>query len=284
MTATYATLLKPINPAKADTLRRLYSVISSMPSVVLGAFARDLVFYHRHGIEVPRATMDIDTCVQMASWDDFNATRERLRDIGFENRDAAHPEKFYDTNGQEIDLLPFGRLSIDGKTITWPQDDSPWSICGIQEAHDHALIVKENGLELRVIPPCAMIYLKMFSVYDRPDDRRKKDTCDIQFVLANYLDVTGRERIRSDGCDGDVMELVGGDLSKAAARIAGRDVGKLLSEDSANELTEILRVETESGSRCEIAHELAGFHRGQFPKARAILTALWDGFNEVRDK
>ncbi|RKX44032.1 MAG: hypothetical protein DRP64_07280 [Verrucomicrobia bacterium] len=253
-----------------------------MPVVLLGAFARDLLFYHIHGIEVPSATRDIDACVQMTSWEDFNAACDKLKALGFENKKEGHPEKFFDTNGQEVDLLPFGSLSEDGKTIVWPQDDSPWSICGIQEAYEHAVIIEVRDLGLRVIPPYALIYLKMFSVYDRPDDRRKKDTGDIQFVLENYLDVVGRERLRSDGSDGDVMGLVQGDLEKAAARIAGRDIGKILTEESADELSEILRIETESGSRCPIAHELAGLHRGQFSRARAILTSLKDGFNEVR--
>jgi len=217
MTVTYDALLNPLNPAKLETLKRVYSVVGSMPVVILGAFARDLVFDHIHGIEAPRATMDIDTCVQMASWDDFNAACEKLKALGFKNEDAEHPEKFFDTNGQEVDLLPFGSLSEDGKTITWPQDDNPWTITGIQEAYEHATIIRMDGLDLRVIPPCAMIYLKMFSTYDRPDDRRKKDTGDIQFVLKHYLEVVGRERLRAGGSDDDVMPLVGGDLHKAAA-------------------------------------------------------------------
>lgn len=86
MTATYDNLLNPLNPAKADTLRRLYSVVGSMPVVLLGAFARDLLFFHIHGLEVPRATMDIDACVQMASWDDFNAACLKLKELGFRKR------------------------------------------------------------------------------------------------------------------------------------------------------------------------------------------------------
>lgn len=282
MTVIYDALLKPINPTKTETLERLFSVVGSMPAVLLGAFARDLLFYHIHGIEVPRATMDIDTCVQMASWEDFKTACDKLKAIGFENKEVEHPEKFYDTNGQEVDLLPFGNLSVDGKTIVWPQDDSPWNICGIQEAYEHAVLIKVDALEFRVIPPYALIYLKMFSVYDRPDDRRKKDTGDIQFVLKNYLDVAGRERLRSDGSDGDVMELVQGDLENAAARIAGRDMGKILTETSAGELMEILRAETEGNSRCPIAHQLAGFHQGQFGRARSILASLKDGVIEAR--
>ncbi len=282
MTATYVPLLKPLNSAKADTLRRLYSVVGSMPVVLLGAFARDLLFCHVHGIEVPRATMDIDTCVQMASWDDFNAACEQLKALGFINEEPDHPEKFIDTNGQEIDFLPVGSLSEDGKTITWPTDESPWTISGIQEAYDHALLIKIDSLHLRIIPPCAMIYLKMFSTYDRPDDRRKKDTADIHFVLEHYLDVTGKERLRTGGRDADVMELESGDLQKAVARIAGRDIAGTVCSDTAVELSKILDQETTSGSRCPISHELAGYHQGQFSRARSVLISLQAGFDEHR--
>lgn len=282
MTDTYDKLLKPLNPAKADTLRRLYSMVGSMPVVLLGAFARDLFFYHIHGIEAPRGTMDMDSCVQMASWSDFNAVCEKLKEIGFENERKDHPEKFIDTNGQEVDLLPFGSLSENGKTITWPQDNSPWTITGIQEAYDHAVIIKIDDVELRVIPPCAMIYLKMFSVHDRPAERKRKDTGDIQFVLKNYLAVTGRERLQSGGRDGDVMTLVDGDLEIATARVAGRDIGNTLNDVSAEELSEILRIETVSETCKPIAQELAGLCKGDFGRALKILTSLKSGFNDVR--
>jgi predicted nucleotidyltransferase len=282
MSVTCDELLKPIKPVNAETLKRLYSVVGSMPVVLLGAFARDLIFYHVLGIEVPRATMDMDICVQMASWDDFNTAREKLEKLGFTNKREEHPEKFFDANGQEVDLLPFGSLSKDGKTITWPQDGSLWTTTGIQEAHDHAWLFRIDKMELRVIPPCAMIYLKMFAIYDRPDDRKRKDTGDIQFVLKNYLVVTGGKRLRSDGSDGDVMELVEGDLELAAARVAGRDMGRILSMASAEELSEILRKETVSETWKPIAQQLANFHKGQFGRARAILISLRDGFNEVR--
>lgn len=283
MTVIYETLLNPLNPTKTETLKRLYSVVGSMPVVLLGAFARDLLFYHIHGIEVPRATMDIDTCVQMASWDDFNVACDKLKALGFVSEEEEHPERLDDTNGQMIDLLPFGSLSEDGKTIIWPQDSSPWNISGIQEAYDHALFVKVDELELRIIPPSAMVYLKMFSTYDRPEDRRKKDTADIQFILGNYLDVTGRERLRSGGSDADVMELEQGDLEKASARVVGRDIGKILNNGSAKELAVILSNETTGGSRCPIAHELAGFYQGQFARARSILSSLKSGFEESLD-
>jgi predicted nucleotidyltransferase len=282
MTNTYATLSNPLNPAKEETLRRLYSVIGSMQVVLLGAFARDLIFNHICGIEVPRATMDIDTCVQMVSWDHFDTACENLKAIGFCEDGPDHPEKMYDTNGQEVDLLPFGSLSEDGRTITWQTDSSPWTILGIQEAHDKAWKVRIDELELRVSPPCAMIYLKMLSTYDRPGDRRRKDTQDIDFVLEHYLDATGRERLRSDGSDADVMVLESGDIEKATARVVGRDIASMVEAETFGALSDILTKETESRSRCPIGHELAGYYQGSFSRARSILKAIRIGLEEGR--
>lgn len=84
------------------------------------------------------------------------------------------------------------------------------------------------------------------------------------------------------GPGADVQCACGRVGKKGAARVAGRDIGKILFEDSANELAEILWVETESGRRCPVAHELAGLHRGQFQTARGILSSLKEGVDDTR--
>ena len=282
MKNTFSTLLKPLNPAKVETLQRLYTATETIPVVLLGAFARDLLFYHLHGVEVPRATKDIDTSVQMSSWENFDAVCRKLLELGFRNKSPLHPEKFTDTNGQEVDMLPFGSLSEDGKTITWPADNSPWTISGIQEAYDHALLFRQAAFEFRIIPPAAMIYLKIFSTCDRPRDRKKKDSADINFVLNNYLTATGKGRLKSSGSDGDIMEKVKGDLERAAAWLAGRDMAGIVSAQTAGDLLGLLRKETEGTSLCPIAHELANYHEGKFARSREILKSLRDGFEEAR--
>ena len=282
MKNTFSTLLKPLNPAKVETLQRLYTATETIPVVLLGAFARDLLFYHLHGVEVPRATKDIDTSVQMSSWKNFDAVCRKLLELGFRNKSPLHPEKFTDTNGQEVDMLPFGSLSEDGKTITWPADNSPWTISGIQEAYDHALLFRQATFEFRIIPPAAMIYLKIFSTCDRPHDRKKKDSADINFVLNNYLTATGKGRLKSSGSDGDIMEKVKGDLDRAAAWLAGRDMAGIVSAQTAVDLLGLLRKETEGTSLCPIAHELANYHEGKFARSREILKSLRDGFEEAR--
>ena len=280
MSSIYNQLFNPLDPVKLETLLRLHAVVGAFPVVLVGAFARDLVFYHLYGIEVPRATMDMDISVQLASWEDFERMGRLLRASGFRNENALHPERFVDSNGQIVDLLPFGDLSEDGKTIIWPIDKSPWTISGLQDAYEHALFFELEGRRFRVVSPCAMICLKIFSCFDRPDDRKKKDIADIHFILENYLAVTGRERLKSGGADADAMELEKGNLQRVVARIAGRDIATLLRPETREALLKILFHETTSASRCFIAHELARYYRGDFQMARTILKRLQAGIEE----
>lgn len=250
--------------------------------VLVGAFARDLIYCHGHGIEAPKATFDIDISIGVASWDEYQHACDALIELKFANADSGHPEKFTDLNGQEVDLLPFGGLSPDGKTIRWPGDGSQWTISGIQEACEKAWLFQVDACELRVAPPCALMYLKLFAAHDRPEDRKNKDAQDVHFLLKHYVDVTGKGRLRMGGSDADAMSKVDGDLWRAAAWLAGRDMGQILSVGSADVLAAILRTETASRSRSHVAHAMSAHCGGDFGKARALLQALRDGFEEVR--
>jgi predicted nucleotidyltransferase len=60
-----------------DLFRELISVTTALdiPFFVVGAFARDLILNMAHGIEVKRATEDIDCGIQVKSWEQL----ERLQ-------------------------------------------------------------------------------------------------------------------------------------------------------------------------------------------------------------
>ena len=274
---------KPSNPlesAKLETLKRLQPVMKGRSTVLVGAFARDMIYGHACGIDCPRATFDIDISVGVASWSDYRQVCADLIQLKFKNLNPPHTEKFTDANGQEVDLLPFGGLAEDETKIRWPDDDSVWTISGIQEACDHAWCFQSEGLKLRVAPPCALIYLKFFAANDRPEDRKGKDPRDIYFLLKHYADVTGRDRLLSSGSDADVMPKTEGDQLHAAAWLAGRDMRQILSATSAKVLASILRNESAGQSRCPIAREITTCFNGDFAKARALLQALRNGFEE----
>ena len=235
---------------------RLADVLEAenVKALLVGAFARDMLFYHCHGIPAPRATMDIDVSVQVASWEEFGRVSNALKRSGFTSHQAeGHPEKLQDPAGQEVDVLSFGGIAADGKTLVWP-DGSPWSVLGLREASGSALLLPLGpATSLRFANAASMVYLKAIAVYDRPEDRRAKDVADIAFVLEHYLDVGHRPRLATGGSDHDTLAEADGDLDLATARLVGRDMGRHVEQDCFDRLTEILTAETESRSRCVIA-------------------------------
>jgi predicted nucleotidyltransferase len=50
-----------------DTIHQAVSQLG-IPFLVVGASARDLVLHHAHGVEIIRASRDIDFAVQVESW------------------------------------------------------------------------------------------------------------------------------------------------------------------------------------------------------------------------
>ena len=204
--------------------------------LLLGAFARDLLFWHVRGIQCPRLTMDVDVVVQMKSWAAYHEFREALIDAGFGGEEKAHPEKLHDgATGVEVDLLPFGEIAEDGMTVVWPADNSRWSVVGIQDAYEHALEfeIVSAGLRhaIKFISLPALVLLKIVAVYDRPEARFKKDTSDIGFVIRKYLEVGNKERLEHFPHD-DIYREVGTDLDRATARLLGAVVGRMAADAS----------------------------------------------------
>lgn len=183
--------------------------------------------------------------------------------------------------GQELDILPFGELSEDGKSIVWPDDNSSWSIIGLQDAFDHALQLKvkvgERALQLPLITAPALVMLKIVAVHDRPEVRHKKDGTDIGFVIEHYLEIGNKDRLRTEPHD-DIMAEVDGDLELAISTLLGRDIAAISAEAAHAYVLELLDTEAASQSKCYLAKGLQRPHcRGDFNRAREILQSIARG-------
>lgn len=84
MMSTCVILLNPIEEPRERTLFRVAELAErrDVPVLLCGAFARDVVFWHMHGIDVRRETMDIDISVQIPNWDTFEGLGEDLKQNG----------------------------------------------------------------------------------------------------------------------------------------------------------------------------------------------------------
>jgi len=280
--------LNPLDPGTAGTLVRIAGLASDqhLSILLIGAFARDVLFCHIRGIATNRRTLDVDISVQLSGWDAYDELHHRMTSAGFARPDDDHPEKFRDTEtGREVDLLPFGEIAENGKTVIWREDNSPWSVVGIQDAFDHALLLptESDGIrrELPVISIPALVMLKIVAVHDRPRDRFKKDGTDIGFVIKHYLDAGNHERLFRPPED-DIMRRVGDDLDLATARLIGRDIAAICSPDTKEHIHGLLQRETTSRSRCPLVRGLSRTCGGSFPRALSLLASITEGLNEIR--
>jgi predicted nucleotidyltransferase len=281
MNYTLKQLLNPIDPERLKTLERITEIFPEQQSVlVIGAFAREILFYHLNNISIGRATNDMDFSIKMISWDDFSALVEKMEKHGFTQPMLPnHPEKFQDENSVELDIIPFGKISGDSKILTWP-DRTLWNTLGIQEALDSSWSLSIGKQRINFANPASIVMLKIFSVYDRPEDRKQKDVRDINFILRNYLNIGNRKRLEQGEEKHCFLEEADGDLDNASARLLGYDIGAICSEETFDALTEILERETSSGSRCYICHELQTYYYGSFNVARNIISSLLQGVKE----
>ena len=278
------TLLNPVDDKRVLTLAKLATTAEArgLDILLLGAFARDLLFWYTHGIECSRETMDVDLVVQLKSWDAYHEFRAALLCAGFIGEGKAHPEKLRDTStGVEVDLLPFGEIAEDGQTVVWPEDNSRWSVVGIQDAYDHALrfeIPDGKAIHIiRFISLPALVFLKIVAVHDRPEARFKKDTMDIGFVIRNYLQVGNKDRLMSYPHE-DIYKDIGSDLDRATARLLGRDMNAMMSVNTKKYVIDLLEKDVASKSPCRFMQGLQrSLCNGDFPRSRIIVREILSG-------
>jgi predicted nucleotidyltransferase len=91
-------------------LVELYQIISrhtdelSIPYLVVGATARDIILHHGFGAAIERGTRDVDFGIQVQNWEQFEQLKAALLESGFN----AHKTKSH----QLITTLANGDVAI----------------------------------------------------------------------------------------------------------------------------------------------------------------------------
>lgn len=285
MTAISVPSSRPLEDRKAGVLRKVSRALGDPEAqpMLVGAFARDVWFWHLNGIETGRATEDIDISMAFPGWSDFRAFAETLKTTGFDQPDAECPEKLVDSaTGQKIDLIPFGGVSEDGRTIIWHGNQAKWGILGFEDSYRSAAVLPlGGGARFRLATLPAIVTLKIMSFYERPDERKRKDGADIGFTLAHYGEVGDNRSRLEQGPDADIMERVGGDLLRADVELLGRDMARLAGAETREEINRHLTAEISSHSKCPLTQELMRQTKGDFQRARDLLQNLQAGYESV---
>lgn len=251
---------------------------------VIGATARDIVFEYGYNIPAPRMTKDIDLAVQVATWDEFQNLKNALIATG-QFSESTMAQRLHHQSQIPVDIVPFGTIAPDGKTISWiPDGNFEMSIIGFDDAYQAAQTVRlrdNPAVDIPVATPAAIVILKLIAWQERPKERGK-DATDLVFLLRNYLAAGQTDRLaehHSDLLDNDF------DFEPAGARLLGRDIANMVSATTKQVLHEILSAETGEQKHYRLVEAMTNRQDGQhFENNLVLLNALYLGFNEKLHK
>ena len=213
--------------------------------LVVGATARDSVFVHGYGCPVERGTTDVDFGIHVASWDEFNALKDRLLAAGYKaDAHKIHKLSRVDAEGLpwEIDIVPFGKIADNGNVISWPPEhDVVMNVLGFSEAIEHALdvhISEDPSIVIPVASPAGMCLLKLVSWLDRDVGQRARDAIDFEYMVRSYTKIPEiREAVYDEEGQMEAQNWV---EANASAMKLGQDAREISSSATRDFLKESL--------------------------------------------
>jgi len=234
---------------------------------LMGATARDVMLRHAYNIEPQRLTEDIDFAVMVRDWETFEALRSGLVASGdFVPRPGSATHRLQFKGGLPLDILPFGGIERNDRTIAWPPDHETIYDCfGAREAFDTSVIaLLPQGVRLRIASIPALALLKVTAWQDRKYTHPGRDAPDLLLYLKSYLDCGNLDRATSE--HQDLFDVDAYDYEAAGARLLARDLVKLLDAPAIRRVLKILSSEAveegplllaqQSGINLEVARRL----------------------------
>lgn len=230
MTNTSPKPSRPIEPAIVAVLRAVHAATQTLrlEFFVAGALARDIWLDYIYRVPVTRLTQDIDVGIHVASWNEFEALRNRLiADAGLVP-DAHRLHRLrMPTSDVPLDIVPFGGVEDRERRIAWPPDGATvMSLLGFAEAFRAAPLVElAPQLPVRVASLAGLAALKLLSWSERGRET-DRDAVDFWLILRNYGDPCHRERLLLE--EDETLAAEDHDVSRAGARLLGSDMSRIL--------------------------------------------------------
>ncbi len=223
---------KDLRPLAA-LIRDLRAAAPEADVMLVGAMARDVLLLHAYGIELPRATTDIDIALAADDWAAFHELRNALLASGkFVARTTALHKLVYVDLNIPIDLIPFEGVEDDKGNITWPPENAEvMRLIGYREARASAATV---GLpydqQLMVVSLPMLAVLKVFVWIERHLTEPRKDARDLEAILRHYLYAGNDDRLYTEAAH--LLDSPTYDYDLAGAWMCGRDARNTLEAQS----------------------------------------------------
>lgn len=278
-----------IDPLLAEAMGEIDRLAADLgiPFVVVGATARDMVLHHGFGLEVRRATRDIDLALEIAHWDAFQDLENGLLATGRFRSDHAAQRLLYASAQRPlpVDLIPFGRIETPGHAITWPPDHViQLNVQGFADAFRSARTVRVKGeppTDVECISPAGLALLKLIAWDDgRRDGRRRRDAEDLQYLMETYLDAGNRDRLLEEHAS--LLDREDFDYVEAGAHILGSDLAALMAPATRTSVIEILERETAPDGPLQLVGDMIATSPHDPAGATSILRMLEEVLGGIR--
>ncbi|NUR47501.1 MAG: hypothetical protein HOV71_05140 [Hamadaea sp.] len=249
--------LEPVALILGDVMREAERVGADI--MVVGAAARDILIRQVIGIPPSRATADVDVAIAVSSWAEVAKLSEALEPAGSVHR--------FRVRGTDVDIIPFGEIETEGRTITWPNDHM-MDVFGFREAFAHAVTVRmPSGADVAVASLPAQSLLKLFAWRDRRDQDRR-DAIDFRSILDSYQHGPYFDELYETY--GDLVEINEYVPGHAAAHRMGMEASRLIALPDHRIVLDLLDdketgdrlVEDMGGLRAESSDLVSAYRRG----------------------
>ncbi|MEU3765215.1 hypothetical protein AB0E55_09155 [Amycolatopsis keratiniphila] len=231
--------------------------------LVVGATARTILSIGLVGGPPERATQDIDIATAMGTWADFEQFASRLEWSG----GSAHS---FIVEGVEVDVVPYGGIEDDDRTILWP-DDHRMNVRGLSEAVASAeSVLLPGGLVIKVPSVPALAMLKLLTWWDRRL-RTTRDAIDLGTMIGWYSSGQYLERLYDE--EPDALERNDYDPELAGAWLLGSRMPGLLDLEG---VAVLLGIVSDDDVLARLANDV------RLPRGGRLVEALADGIKEAR--
>lgn len=253
------------------------AAVLKVPTMITGAFARDLHIYYAHGINTRRQTEDVDFGLAVRDWPTFTDMKKRLIEARQFREVPGVQQRLRHVSDLPIDLVPFAGVETGDRQVDWPPaGELRMNMFGFSEALATAQPLRmPDGVEALVVSLPALAMLKIVAWQDRHYRAPKKDAHDLMLIATNYLDLGNEERLWGEflgWTDADDF-----DTRHAGARMLGIDIRRMIDQRGRDRLAAIIAEQADAERPGLLPQEMSP-HEPM--AARAFLQGILDGLIE----
>src|SRR5882757_8775985 len=166
----------PVDPTTLQILQTIDRTLRSgqIPYMLVGATARDLLLHHVYGLNITRATYDLDFAMLVESWERFEEAKQFLLGVpGLEDKKREVQRLYYTPPGTfletKVDIIPFGELETEDGKIQWPREtDTVMNVAAFTDVFKSSISIEiEQHLTIPIASLAGLAILKLFAWLDR---------------------------------------------------------------------------------------------------------------------